>query len=278
MKIFGEQIKDSIVVILSQAASVSHIPEAIEQRIGECERLGLPYIEWESKDISEGEKLAEIQEFFDIVENKLKPYQILSLKGLDQKLYNRAREMQEDPNNWTRNIRAERRDEIVEWTRMNVDTYLVKFKTGEEWLQGTSYATAFANAYKRVGQTIGTLSSESDGAKYISIPLYVIYVTFYTLIPLYPIMQTMEEARRLRVPQTKEEMISSDEMDEYFEPIEEAVKPPFEYMMFKARQEESKSMRMTVVQRVSSAPIKETPALSTQPRRKFVAASAAKEY
>ena len=36
MKIFGTDVKDSIIVIISQAASVAEIPEAIEQRIIEC--------------------------------------------------------------------------------------------------------------------------------------------------------------------------------------------------------------------------------------------------
>lgn len=82
VNIFGDQIKESIIVILSQAYSVRDIPEAIDLRIGECERLGLPFIEWESKDISDEEKLEEVREFFDKV-SKLQPYQILRLRGLD---------------------------------------------------------------------------------------------------------------------------------------------------------------------------------------------------
>ena len=83
LKIFGPKVRDSIVVVISQVASVSHIPEAIDERIVECQKLDVPFIEWESKSISDEEKQNEISEFFDIVVNKLKPYRILQLKGLD---------------------------------------------------------------------------------------------------------------------------------------------------------------------------------------------------
>jgi len=46
--------------------------------------LKIPVIEWESKDIGEEEKQQEVAEFFEIVANDLKPYNILKLKGLDQ--------------------------------------------------------------------------------------------------------------------------------------------------------------------------------------------------
>jgi hypothetical protein len=36
---------------------VNDNPEAIDQRIDECNRIKLPYIVWESKDISQKDKI-----------------------------------------------------------------------------------------------------------------------------------------------------------------------------------------------------------------------------
>ena len=49
-------------------------------------------------------------------------------------------------------------------------------------------------------------------------------------------------------------ILSCEEMEEYLEPIEHAIEPPFEFMMIKARQEESQELRKTVVKRVSENP------------------------
>lgn len=77
--------------------------------------MKIPVLEWESKDIGEEEKQKEVAEFFEIVANDLKPYNILKLKGLDQQLLDRARQLREDPANWRRRIRKERAKEIIEW-------------------------------------------------------------------------------------------------------------------------------------------------------------------
>jgi hypothetical protein len=47
-------------VVIPQCASVAEIPEAIDQRIFECQQLKIPVLEWESKNISEEEKQKEI--------------------------------------------------------------------------------------------------------------------------------------------------------------------------------------------------------------------------
>lgn len=67
------------------------------------------------------------------------------------------------------------------------------------------------------------------------------------------------------------------DMEEYFDPIDEAVEPPFEFMMIKARQEESREMRRTVASRVSqSAPVKSSEPVANT-RRRFANPTAVKE-
>ena len=52
-KLFGPQCKESVIVIMPHSFSVSHIPKAIDQRIETCDELGIDFIEWESKDVTE---------------------------------------------------------------------------------------------------------------------------------------------------------------------------------------------------------------------------------
>lgn len=50
--------------------------------------------------------------------------------------------------------------------------------------------------------------------------------------------------------------MSADDMEDYFEPIEEATMPAFDYMMFLARNEEACRRRNAVSRRVREAPPK----------------------
>jgi hypothetical protein len=55
---------------------------------------------------------------------------------------------------------------------------------------------------------------------------------------------------------TKSEIISEAELEPFLDPLEECPEPPFEYMMILARQEQSKSIRKTLVQKQKDGPPK----------------------
>ena len=127
----------------------------------------------------------------------------------------------------------------------------LKRKIGERWIDGASYWKAFLMAYAKVATNMKLLSEESATTKMVALPLYSLFIVFYsTLVPLYPILQTQREAEKMKEAIIETVVLSCEEMEEYLEPIEDAIEPPFEFMMIKARQEESYELRKTVVKRV----------------------------
>jgi|LauGreDrversion4_2_1035121.scaffolds.fasta_scaffold86805_4 hypothetical protein len=78
MKVFGPQVKESVCVIIAHAAEAERRGKyLIQDRVNECERMSMPCMVWESKEISEEEKFENIKDFFAMVNEDLKPYQIL---------------------------------------------------------------------------------------------------------------------------------------------------------------------------------------------------------
>jgi len=78
MKVFGPQVKESVCVIIAHAAEAERRGKyLIQDRVNECERMSMPCMVWESKEISEEWKLESIKDFFAMVNEDLKPYQIL---------------------------------------------------------------------------------------------------------------------------------------------------------------------------------------------------------
>jgi hypothetical protein len=55
---------------------------------------------------------------------------------------------------------------------------------------------------------------------------------------------------------TESKTISEAELEPYLDPLEDCPEPPFDYMMILARQEQSKSIRKTLVQKQKDAPPK----------------------
>ena len=97
-------------------------------------------------------------------------------------------------------MRPELRDTVIGHKKNEDGTYNITLVTTKQWPEGkAAYGRAFANSYKRVGANLGSLSSEEGAAKFVAIPLYLIYVTLYTLIGIYPVLQTLEEAEKLKV-------------------------------------------------------------------------------
>ena len=97
------------------------------------------------------------------------------------------------------------------------------------------------------------LFNQQDG-KYITIPLYLLYIGIFTIIPMYPILGTMEEAKKLKTPIEKTEEYSEMEMESYFEPMEDTPPPPFEYMMMLARKSKADTIRRTIVENQKNRP------------------------
>ena len=57
IKIFGESVKRSVLVVITHKKSVPGVNDyRIAERIEECRDLGVNYILWESKDITESER------------------------------------------------------------------------------------------------------------------------------------------------------------------------------------------------------------------------------
>ena len=83
-------------------------------------------------------------------------------------------------------------------------------RTGEVWRPGTSYKTAFLEAYKKVGRNIQTFSREEGAGKYAAIPLYTLYVLLYSSLLIYPVFETIEEAKKLKEPITETVIMDLD--------------------------------------------------------------------
>jgi len=171
--------------------------------------------------------------------------------------------MQLDRKNWTRDIRADMKEHILDFTKNPEGEMVLKRKIGEKWIDGASYFDAFLMAYKRVAENMIKFSKEPGSSKFVAIPLYSLYIVVYsTVVPLYPVIGTMDEAKKLKEPIIETVVLTVEQMEEYLEPIDEAHQPPLEFMMIKARHEESVEVRRTVAQRVSMNP---TPTPTPEP-------------
>ena len=93
------------------------------------------------------------------------------------------------------------------------------FNRGERWKEGASYLVAFKNAYAKVGVNIKEYSGQEGAGKYFVIPLYTTYVLVFTAIPFYPVLETIEEARKLKEPMTEVKELTIDEIEEYLMPL-----------------------------------------------------------
>jgi len=253
MKVFGEIVKASVCVIIAHsAAAEKRGAYMVNDRARACEALDIPYLIWESKDISHELKLQNIKDFFAIVQEELKPYPILQLNNLDNELKRSARALQLDPSFRVRTVRKDKQDFLIKYEKKGPQ-YEITIKVGEQWPKGTGYGTALKNLYvKRVGENIKLfLKCESSG-KYIAVPLYLMYIGIFTIVPLYPVFGTREEAKKLMVPIENIDTISELDMEEFFDPIEDTPLPPFEYMMMLARQEKANNIRKTIAEKRSS--------------------------
>lgn len=200
-KVFGEQVKESVCVIIAHAAAANNRgPYLITERVAKCEEFNIPCMVWESKDISAEDKLNNVKEFFKMVSEDLKPYPILRLNNLDDELRISARNLQLNPTYRERTLRKDKRGEVIDFKKLG-SQYQVTIKMGERWPAGKGYGTALKNAYVvRIGDNIKLfLKSESSG-KYIAIPLYLIYIGVFTIVPLYPVLGTLDEAKKLMEP------------------------------------------------------------------------------
>lgn len=181
--------------------------------------------------------------FFDIVDKKLKPYPILQLQNLDADLFSRARELQRDPRYTIRKLRNDITDTIISYDKTPDGMYLIRKVAGEKWIDGATYGTALKNSYKRVGNTVVKIVRYSAGGAIIALPLYLSYILLYTIIPLYPIIGTIQEADKLKEPVIVEVALEEHAVRDYFEGETEA---PLEFMMIKAREERSQTIRKSV--------------------------------
>lgn len=109
---------------------------------------------WESKDISQEQKLKNIKDFFSMVQEDLRPYPILQLNNLDNELRQSARALQLDPSFRVRTVRKDKLDILLKYEKKGPQ-YEITIKMGEKWPKGIGYGTALKNAYiKRVGENI----------------------------------------------------------------------------------------------------------------------------
>jgi len=155
MKVFGTQVKDSVCVIIAHsAAAEKRGAYLINDRVKSCNDLEIPCMVWESKDISREQKLSNVKDFFTMVKEDLKPYQILQLNNLDEELKLSARTLQLDPSYRVRTVRRDRQQYLLKYEKKGPQ-YEITVKTGEKWPKGMGYGTALKNAYvKRVGENI----------------------------------------------------------------------------------------------------------------------------
>lgn len=174
--------------------------------------------------------------------------------------------MREDPRNWHRRIRKERAKEIVEWLRLKSGRYEVKLKTGEKLMEGASAFTALKSAYSRAGDNLLFFSREEGAQKFVSLPLYSMYLIFFTIVPLYPIFASKEELKKMTIPLLTTMGMSEDEFEEYLEPPCEQDKPDLESMLIKARQEEAQLVRNTITKINSERPKVEAAPMPTTRR------------
>ncbi len=96
---FGEVVQESVYVLITHGAEgqTEKYELALQERIEDCNDLGLPYMIWESKDVSEEQKLMNFRSLFNKVSTSLKPYQILQLSKLEDELLQDAKWLQLDP-------------------------------------------------------------------------------------------------------------------------------------------------------------------------------------
>ncbi len=96
---FGEVVKESVHVLITHAAKgqTEEYEQALQERIEDCNELKLPYMIWESKDVSEEQKLLNLKSLFNKVTASIKPYQILQLSKLEEELIKDAKLLRQDP-------------------------------------------------------------------------------------------------------------------------------------------------------------------------------------
>jgi hypothetical protein len=155
MKVFGEQVKSSVCAIIAHAAAAEQRGAyLVNDRIRACDTLEIPCMVWESKDISQEQKLKNIKDFFSMVQEDLRPYPILQLNNLDNELRQSARALQLDPSFRVRTVRKDKQDILLKYEKKGPQ-YEITIKMGEKWPKGIGYGTALKNAYiKRVGENI----------------------------------------------------------------------------------------------------------------------------
>ena len=120
------------------------------------------------------------------------------------------------------------------------------FNRGERWKEGASYLVAFKNAYAKVGVNIKEYSGQEGAGKYFAIPLYTSYVVVFTAIPFYPVLETIEEARKLKEPMTEVKELTIDDIEEYLMPLEDCQSAPIELMRMLARKEYAERLKTLV--------------------------------
>ena len=184
----------------------------------------------------------------------MKPYNVLKLKGLDEMLKQRARELRDNPANWKRRIRRECVKEVIDWMSLKDGRFKVTLKTGEIMLEGASVGMALKNAYQNAGNNLYFFMKEEGSAKMITVPLYTAYLIFFSIFPVYPILETRKELRKLVQPITTECTLFDYEFEQYLEPATEQDKPDLDQMLELAKKEEAQSLRNDILKAVSARP------------------------